>query len=123
MFRCNVMWNVWSHGERAQWFGERTAMFMDGWAGQPYTIRTADGKAIQQEPNYYDLLPEKMRYDSGHGGSHPFITHEFVQAILEDREPAISVYEAVAMTAPGIVAHESALRGGEQLKVPNFDPA
>ena len=25
MFRCNVMWNMWSHGERAQWFGERTA--------------------------------------------------------------------------------------------------
>ncbi len=123
MFRCNVMWNVWSHGERAQWFGERTAMFMDGWAGQPYTIRTVDGTAVQQSPNYFDLLPEKMRYDSGHGGSHPFITHEFIQAILEDREPAVSVYEAVAMTAPGIVAFESALRGGEQLKVPSFDPA
>jgi predicted dehydrogenase len=123
MFRCNVMWDVWAHGERAQWFGESTALLMDGWAGQPYAVRTADGKAIQQETDYFQLLPEKMRYDTGHGGSHPFITHEFIQAILEDREPAVNVYEAVAMTAPGIVAHESALRGGEQLKVPNFDPA
>lgn len=123
MFRCNVMWNIWGHGERAQWFSDRTAVFMDSWAGQPYTIRTADGRAVEQEEDYFQLLPEKMRYDSGHGGSHAFITHEFIQAILEDREPAINVYEAVAMTAPGIVAHESALRGGEQLKIPSFDPA
>jgi hypothetical protein len=27
------------------------------------------------------------------------------------------------MTAPGIVAHQSAFQGGEQLKVPSFDPA
>jgi predicted dehydrogenase len=123
MFRCNVMWGVWGHGERAQWFGEQTALFMDGWAGQPYTFRRSDGQGADREPDYWPLVPEKMRYDSGHGGSHAFITHEFIQAILEDREPAISVYEAVAMTAPGIVAHESALRGGEQLSVPNFDPA
>jgi len=25
------------------------------------------------------------------------------------------------MTAPGIVAHQSSLQGGEQLKVPDFD--
>jgi len=31
------------------------------------------------------------------------------------------VYEALAMTVPGIVAHQSALKQGEQLKVPAFD--
>ncbi|MGQ9732371.1 MAG: Gfo/Idh/MocA family protein [Candidatus Zipacnadales bacterium] len=122
LFRCNVMWNVWAHGERAQWFGERIALLMASWAGQPEVIKTAEGQTITPQPDYWQLLPEKMRYDSGHGGSHPFITHEFIQAILEDREPAVNVYEAVAMTAPGIVAHESSLRGGELLKVPNFDP-
>ena len=30
--------------------------------------------------------------------------------------------EAVAYTAPGIVAHQSALQGGALLKVPSFDP-
>jgi hypothetical protein len=63
-----------------------------------------------------------MRYDSGHACSHPFLTHEFVMAIVEDREPAINIYEALAMTVPGIVAHQSALRGGEQLEVPDFSP-
>ena len=59
---------------------------------------------------------------SGHGGSHVFISAEFVNALLEDREPAIDLYEGLAMTVPGIVAHQSSLRDGEQLSVPSFDP-
>ncbi|MEN6535189.1 MAG: Gfo/Idh/MocA family oxidoreductase [Bryobacteraceae bacterium] len=69
-----------------------------------------------------DMLPEAMRHKSNHQGSHTFLTHEFIQSIVENRMPAIDVYEAVAYTAPGIVAHESALRGGELLKIPSFDP-
>ena len=33
---------------------------------------------------------------------------------------AVDVYESVAYTAPGIVAHQSALKGGELLKIPDF---
>ena len=44
-------------------------------------------------------------------------------ALVEDREPAVDVYEALAMTVPGIVARESAMKGGEQLAVPSFDRA
>jgi hypothetical protein len=62
-----------------------------------------------------------MRIDTGHGASHPFLTHEFIRALVEEREPVIDVYESVAMTAPGIVAHESALKGGVQLEVPSFE--
>ncbi len=57
----------------------------------------------------------------GHGGSHGQLSHEFVTAILEDREPMVNVYEALAMTVPGIVAHQSALKDGETLKIPQFD--
>lgn len=121
VFRCNVFWNAWNHGERAQWFGTEASLFMESWSGQPYALRFADGREETEYPSYNEELPESMRHDSGHGGSHAFLTHEFVTALLADREPAIDVYEAVAMTAPGIVAHESALRGGEQLKVPQFD--
>jgi hypothetical protein len=49
--------------------------------------------------------------------------NEFVTAILQDREPMVNVYEALAMTVPGIVAHQSALKGGESLKIPQFDKA
>jgi len=58
----------------------------------------------------------------GHGGSHGPLTNEFVTAILENREPLVNIYEALAMTVPGIIAHQSALKGGERLKVPQFDP-
>jgi hypothetical protein len=74
-------------------------------------------------PRYWATgrLPEKMRHDSGHGGSHTFLANEFVNALLENREPAVDIYEALAMTVPGIVAHQSALKGGEQMKVPAFE--
>ena len=68
-----------------------------------------------------DLLPEALRHDSGHSGSHTFLTHEFIDSLVKNRKPTIDVYEAVAYTAPGIVAHESALKGGERLKIPSFD--
>ncbi len=62
-----------------------------------------------------------MRHSSGHGGSHVFLAAEFINALVEDREPAVDLYEALAMTVPGIVANESSHKGGEQLTVPNFD--
>ena len=75
-------------------------------------------------PEYWksEMLPQAMRHASGHGGSAAFISAEFVNALVEDREPAIDLYESLAMTVPGIVAHQSSRRDGEQLEVPQFDP-
>ncbi|HJN15720.1 MAG TPA: Gfo/Idh/MocA family oxidoreductase [Armatimonadota bacterium] len=120
--RCNRSRTLHAHGERAQWFGREMTAFMAGWAGQPFVVKRAGEADVKTTPDYLHLLPEPMRVGTGHGNSHTFITHEFNRAILEDREPSVDVYTAVAETAPGIVAHESALRGGELLKVPSFDP-
>jgi hypothetical protein len=68
------------------------------------------------------MLPKAMRHASGHGGSAVFLSAEFVNALLGDREPECGIYDALAMTVPGIVAHQSSLKGGEQLNVPQFDP-
>jgi hypothetical protein len=68
-----------------------------------------------------DLLPEPLRKNSGHDGSHAFLTHEFIDALSHRREPLINFRESLAMTSPGIVAHQSALKGGELLKIPSFD--
>ena len=57
----------------------------------------------------------------GHGGSHGSLAHEFITSILEDREPLVNIYEALAMTVPGIIAHQSALKDGETLPVPQYD--
>ena len=58
--------------------------------------------------------------EGGHGGSHGLLMNEFITAILQDREPLVNIYEALAMTVPGIVAHQSALKGGERLKIPQY---
>ncbi|GMV95018.1 MAG: oxidoreductase [Candidatus Hydrogenedentota bacterium] len=120
-FRCNVGWHIHAHGERAQWFGTEGALYMPNSGGQPFALRLPGG-GEEALPDYWHMVPEAMRYDSGHGRSHPFITNEFIMALVEDREPAIDLYESLAYCVPGIIAHESSKRGGEQLAIPQFDP-
>ena len=69
------------------------------------------------------MLPDAMRHASGHGGSAVFISAEFINALVEDREPEIDLYESLAMTVPGIVAHQSAFKEGEQLAGAAVRPA
>ncbi len=57
---------------------------------------------------------------SGHGGSHPHMTHEFVMSIVEDREPFPNARKAANWTCVGILAHESALQGSEKMALPEF---
>jgi hypothetical protein len=75
------------------------------------------------QPNYWERLPEPLRVPSGHGGSHTFLTHEFISAIVEDRHPAVNVWEAIAYTMPGIIANRSALHGGEPMKIKDYGTA
>jgi hypothetical protein len=55
-----------------------------------------------------------------HGGSHPFLVHEFVNSIVERRAPVIDARRAAAWTAPGICAHDSALDGGAERAIPDY---
>jgi predicted dehydrogenase len=59
----------------------------------------------------------------GHGGSHGPLMNEFVLSILADRKPLVDITQALNMTVGGIVAHQSALRDGERLKVPQYGGA
>ena len=89
-------------------------------------------------PDRADLLPPEIArftrqhvYDDsnphlsfisggGHGGSHPHLVHEFISSIVEGRKPLIDAVTAAHWTAVGICAHESAMRGGEMVQVPDF---
>ena len=64
-------------------------------------------------------LPPTVQPGS-HGGSHGYLTHEFVSAILQNRQPLVNVAHALNMTAAGIIAHQSALKDGELLKIPQY---
>lgn len=124
MCRCNVFWLCAAGGERAQWFGDQASLYMRN-GGVHSDIQRQRMKSPREAviPEYWksDMLPEPMRHRAGHGSSAVFISAEFVNALLEEREPEIDLYESLAMTVPGIVAHESALKDGEQLTVPQFD--
>jgi len=56
----------------------------------------------------------------GHGGSHGYLCEEFVTSILQGRRPLVHVAHALNMTVAGIVAHQSALKDGELMKIPQY---
>ncbi|NLX54799.1 MAG: Gfo/Idh/MocA family oxidoreductase [Planctomycetaceae bacterium] len=58
----------------------------------------------------------------GHGGSHGYLGHEFVTSILENRQPLIDVSWALNMSLSGIIAHQSALKDGQLMKIPQYAP-
>ena len=93
---------------RAQWFGENGTLYMGIPGILPDTWQPRHGKPVPANiPDYWNSeMPPAMRHQSGHGGSHTFLAAEFVNALLENREPAVNVYEALAMTVPGLVAHQ-----------------
>lgn len=97
--------------ETGRVFGERGRM-----AGMQYFGELEENLPDISRPPLPPGVPE-----GGHGGSHGPLMHEFISSILEDREPLVNIDEALAMTVPGIIAHESAMRDGERLKIPAFE--
>lgn len=55
-----------------------------------------------------------------HGGSHGYLMDEFVTAVLQNRKPLVDIGMALNLTVSGIVAHQSALKDGELLKIPQY---
>jgi len=130
-FRVRVWWEapVWE-GEYAIW--HTTKMTVDQHNRRLWAPGGGQGKddagfahakfvpTVLTETKWWktELLPEAMRHDSGHGGSHTFIAHEFISSLVEQRRPLVDIRAALNFTVPGIIAHDSALKGGEMLKIP-----
>ncbi len=112
--------------------------------GNPLVIHTAKKPEpeIPEEvecPDFAHLLPEEIQrfttkgvYDTddnvhlsftqgaGHGGSHPHLVHEFVDALVKGRSPFPNARQSANITCVGILAHESALQGGKIIPLPEF---
>lgn len=66
-------------------------------------------------------LPESFSaFHTGHEGSHQFLVDDFVTAVNHDRLPPVHIWQAARYNAPGIVAHASSMRDGEQMSIPDF---
>ena len=112
--------------------------------GKPLVLHTAKKPEPEipeevESPDYAHLLPKEIQafttggvYDTdehqhlsftqgaGHGGSHPHLVHEFISALVEKREPFPNARQSANITCVGILAHESAQKGGELIKLPAF---
>jgi predicted dehydrogenase len=77
-------------------------------------------KKFTQRQNISDTSQPSFIQGAGHGGSHPHLCHEFISAIVEDREPAIDVYQSAIISAAGICAQLSAFNDGEEVKIPSY---
>jgi predicted dehydrogenase len=108
--------------------------------GEPHVIHTAKKPEPEipqrvEVPDYAHLLPEPIRpftrtiqdaqhlsfiQGGGHGGSHPHLVHEFVSALIEDRDPWPNAVIAANWTCVGLCAHQSALQGGKIVYLPEF---
>lgn len=85
----------------------------------PEAVETAFKEVMHQDLDKEALLSVDFQ-PQGHGGSHPYLVHEFVEAIAQNRIPAINVWEATHYMAMGVAAHQSALEDGATVSVANW---
>lgn len=102
-------------------------------------VHTGESPERVRTPDYAHLLPTEISsftragvYDAdahqhlsfiqgaGHGGSHPHLVHEFLSALAEGRQPYPNARQSANITCVGILAHESAMKGGEIMRLPEF---
>jgi predicted dehydrogenase len=100
------------HGEVGRVRGEKGSMRGTKYEG----IEDISGIELAKPP-----LPPGVPA-GGHGGSHGYLGDELVHSIIEGRRPLVDVDWSLNMTVCGIVAHQSALKDGELLKIPHYDP-
>jgi len=106
---------------------------------EDHVVHTGEEPSRVKVPDYGHLLPKEIAgfttggvYDSdsnqhlsfiqgaGHGGSHPHLAHEFLTSLVNKRQPYPNARQSANITCVGILAHESALAGGEIIRLPAF---
>ncbi len=95
------------------------AVLAKRFGGQQYDFFTGFCKfhPVARLPKEYYGLP------NGHYGSHQFLADDFVRSVTEQKLAPNHVWAAARYTVPGLIAHESSLREGERLPIPDFgDP-
>lgn len=107
--------------------------------GQQHVLYLGENPSRVDVPDFAHLLPEEIRgftrggvYDAGdaahrsfiqgggHGGSHPHLANRLLMAVLGREEPYPNAVQAANITCSGILSHQSALRGGERIDLPEW---
>jgi predicted dehydrogenase len=111
MARMAVSWDTPGHGgEMGRGRGQKGSMLDMAYDGRG----DVSDITLAKPP-----LPPNVSA-GGHGGSHGYLCEEFVASILQGRTPLVNIAWALNMTVAGIVAHQSALKDGELMKIPQY---
>ncbi|WP_298866375.1 Gfo/Idh/MocA family oxidoreductase [uncultured Microbacterium sp.] len=78
------------------------------------------GYAAVHEEDRRRIPAELADLHNGHEGSHHFLVDDFVRAVEDHTLPPVNAWRAARFTLPGVIAHESARRGGERLTIPDM---
>lgn len=121
----NSFRNAHPGGHYFSFYGDRgsfeTGRFRDAYNVAHFWIEGTDSPhAPNRKECAHDLaqLPGETRND--HRAEARLIVRDFASALATGRRPPIDVYDAVAMTAPGICAVQS-IEEGAKIAVPRFD--
>lgn len=126
MFKCEdgsaarmlVSWDTPSFGgEDGRIWGQKGCFVPEkgGYRGWFEKEVKADAKKWNKR-----ALPKSMS-GGGHGGSHSYLTDDFIHGILvPGHKICVDVITALNTTVAGIYAHKSAMKGGERIKVPEI---
>jgi predicted dehydrogenase len=110
MARMAVSWDTpGGDGETGHVHGQRGAMTGMAYSGEEKHL-----------PNLEKPVLPPTVAPGHHGGASGQLMNEFVMAILENRKPLVDIGQALAMSVAGVVSHQSALRDGELLTIPQF---
>jgi predicted dehydrogenase len=132
----------WQYRESFDVYGTKKSFEWTLIENESHVIHTAKKPELEiaakiEASDYAHLLPESIRkftlpqeihdadhlsflQSGGHGGSHPHLVYEFVSVLIEDRDPLPNTMTNANWTCVGICAHESALKGSEIVRSPEF---
>jgi predicted dehydrogenase len=101
---------------------------LPGWVKSRRGVPTSSGGVILDVAPYQpvETLPREyagLQNMGGEWGTNYFMVNEFIEACATGKQPPNNVWQAARYTVPGIVAHRSAVQGGQLLEIPDFGAA
>lgn len=85
---------------------------------------------LEAVPHLQNMIEIPLGYDvpgappqarlGGHGTTEYYMVQAFLESVRHDTTLPIDIYAALDMALPGLCAHESAINGGQAVKVPDW---
>lgn len=121
---------IWVTPQRGESFDLRPLLACNDTIHQDERTRHLEGLSEHERIDFLsglsqvhprNRLPAEFKgKPNGHLGSHQFLADDFVRAVNTGELPPVHAWEAARYTLPGIIAHESSMRGGERLPIPDL---